>query len=298
MELRHLRYFVAVAEELHFTRAAERLHIGQPPLSQQIQALEQELGAALFTRSKRRVALTDAGRHLLVRAREILDAAAKVGGEVQRVARGEVGELRIGFTSTVPLTPILPAIVQSYRQHYPHVTLQLREMYTDDQFDALRQDQLDVGFVRFNGYQAPPGVRIKPLRRDPLLLIVPAHHRLAKRKSVALAECKDEDFIVYPTSAGSGLKLYLRQLCARAGFEPHVAQEAGEALTQIGLVAAGLGVAVLPAPFDVLRVEGVRYLPIADEGATLLMAAAVREHESAQRVLHFMEGLAPDAGRL
>lgn len=298
MELRHLRYFVAVAEELHFTRAAERLHIAQPPLSQQIQALEQELGVELFTRSKRRVALTDAGRHLLQRARDMLATAGSLGGEVQRIARGEVGELRVGFTSTVPLTPILPAVVQSYRLHYPHVTLQLREMYTDDQFEALRQDQLDVGFVRFNGYQAPVGIRLKPLRRDPLLLIVPAQHRFAARKRVSLAECKDEGFIVYPTTAGSGLKLYLRQLCARAGFEPRVAQEAGEALTQIGLVAAGLGIAVLPAPFDVLRVEGVRYLPLSDDGATLLMAAAVRESESAQRVLHFMDALEADGARL
>jgi DNA-binding transcriptional LysR family regulator len=291
MELRHLRYFVAVAEELHFTRAAARLHIGQPPLSQQIQALEDELGVTLFARSKRRVALTDAGQHLLLRAREILAAAAGVGDEVQRVARGEVGELRIGFTTTLPLTPILPAIVQDYRRRFPHVTLRLREMYTDDQFDALRRDELDVGFVRFNGYNAPTDVQLKVLRRDPLLLIVPASHRFAGQGSVALAECRDEEFIVYPRAAGSGIKLYLRQLCARAGFEPKVAQEAGEAITQIGLVAAGLGVCVLPAPFDVIHVDGVRYVPLSDEGAYLIMAAATRQQEPAQRVIHFVDAL-------
>jgi DNA-binding transcriptional LysR family regulator len=291
MELRHLRYFVAVAEELHFTRAARRLHIGQPPLSQQIQALEQELGVQLFVRTKRSVALTDAGRHLLGRARELLASTRTLTEEVQRVARGEVGELRIGFTSTLPLTSLLRDAVGDYRRQCPDVALQLREMYTAEQFDALCRREIDVGFVRFNSPKAPDGVKLKVLRRDPLRLIVPAEHRFAKRRSVSIKECRDERFVGFPPSAGTGTAVLLQQLCAQAGFVPQISQEAGEATTQIGLVAVGLGVAVLPAPLEAVRIEGVRYIPLADKDAVLVMSAAIREDESAERVLRFVRSL-------
>lgn len=292
MELRHLRYFVAVAEELHFTRAAERLHMAQPPLSQQIQALEAELGVSLFTRSnKRRIALTDAGEQFLLRAREILAALDSAGEEARRVALGEEGELRVGFTSSLPLTPILPAIVQDYHQHFPRIRLRLREMYTQDQFEALRKQQLDVGFVRYNDLVAPDRICVHTLRRDPLLLVVHEHHRLAQFPGVLLSQCRDEGFVAFPDTAGSGLKHHFQLLCQRAGFTPWVTQEAGEAITQIGLVAAGLGVAVLPAPLDVVKISGVRYLPLLDEGAFLIMAIAIRQGESSQRVLRFVEGV-------
>jgi DNA-binding transcriptional LysR family regulator len=291
MELRHLRYFVAVAEELHFTRAAQRLHIGQPPLSQQIQALEEELGVQLFTRTKRSVALTDAGRHLLGRARELLASAGMLAGEVQRVARGEVGELRIGFTSTLPLTSLLRDAVGDYRRQFPEVSLQLREMYTAEQFEALRRREIDVGFVRFNNPKAPGGIKLKVLRRDPLRLIVPVAHRFAGRKSVSIKECRDERFVGFPPSAGTGTAVLLQQLCAQAGFVPQVSQEAGEATTQIGLVAVGLGVAVLPAPLEAVQIEGVRYVPLADKDAVLVMSAATREDESSERVLRFVRSL-------
>ena len=293
MELRHLRYFVAVAEELHFTRAAERLHIGQPPLSQQIQALEAELGVLLFQRNKRSVALTDAGRHLLGRARQVLAEAGGLGEEVRRVARGEVGELRIGYTSSLPLTSILRELIADHRRRFPQVTLRLREMYTNAQFEALHRGELDVGFVRFNDPAGPPGIRLQVLRRDPLRLIVPEEHRFAGRQSVSIAECRDEDFVAYPVSIGAGLVGLLMRLCARAGFVPRVTQEAGEALTLIGLVAAGFGVTVLPAPLEAVRAEGVRYIPLSDPEAVLVMSAATRHDETSQRVLRFVEGLTP-----
>ena len=150
MELRHLRYFVAVAEELHFTRAALRLNIAQPPLSQQIRALEQELGVQLFERTRRSVALTDAGAALLVRAREVLSATQSLPEELQRVARGEVGQLRIGFSATLPLTRVLSDVVADHRRSHPGVALHLREMHTQLQFDGLRRGELDVGLVRYN----------------------------------------------------------------------------------------------------------------------------------------------------
>lgn len=282
---------MAVAEELHFTRAAERLHIAQPPLSQQIRALEDELGVALFVRTRRSVALTDAGRALLVRARELLAATLALPQELQRVARGEVGELRIGFTSTLPLTNVLQDAIGDHRRRYPEVALQLRELHTAAQFEALRRDEIDVGFVRYNARE-PHGIRLELLRRDPLCLVVPAGHRFAARPSVAIAECRDERFICFPGGAGSGTGPLFKRLCAQADFEPVVAQEAGEATTQIGLVAVGLGVAVLPAPLDALRIEGVRYVPLADAEAMLVMWAATRVDESSERVLGFVRGLA------
>ena len=295
MELRHLRYFVAVAEELHFTRAAERLHMAQPPLSQQIRALEAELGVELFARTRRSVALTDAGRALLDRAREMLAAAQALPAELQRVARGERGLLRIGFSSTLPLTALLRDLVAAHRRACPDVALQLREMHTALQFEALQRDELDVGLVRYNE-GTPDGIRLQVLRRDPLRLVVPTAHRFARRRSVSIAECRDEAFIGFPPSMGTGSMPVLARLCAQAGFEPRIAQEAREATTQIGLVAAGLGIAVLPAPLDALRIEGARYVPLAGEDAVLVMSAAVREDEASERVLSFVRRAAALAG--
>src|ERR1700744_1570471 len=288
MEMRHLRYFVAVAEELHFTRAALRLNIAQPPLSQQIRALEAELGAQLFLRTRRSVALTDAGQALLVRAREMLAAAQSLPGELQRVARGGVGVLRIGFASTLPLTKVLRDVVADHRRTHPDVALNLREMHSQQQFDGLLRGELDVGLVRYNE-SAPEGIRLVVLRRDPLRLVVPASHRFARRKSVAIAEWRDEPFIGFPGDAGTGTGPgpLLRPLCAQAGFEPRIAQEAREATTQIGLVAAGLGIAVLPAPLEAVRIEGVHDVPLAGEGARLVMSVATRADEASERVLAF-----------
>jgi DNA-binding transcriptional LysR family regulator len=287
MELRHLRYFVAVAEELHFTRAALRLNIAQPPLSQQIRTLEAELGVQLFVRTRRSVALTDAGHSLLPKAREVLSATQALPQQLQRVARGEVGVLRIGFSSTLPLTKVLRDVVADHRRSHPDVALNLREMHSQRQFDALRRGELDVGLVRYNE-RAPDGICLAVLRRDPLRLVVPSTHRFARRKSVAIADCRDEAFIGFPGDAGTGTGPLLKRLCAQAGFEPRIAQEAREATTQIGLVAAGLGVAVLPAPLEAVRIEGVHYVPLEGEGALLVMSAATRADEASERVLSFV----------
>ena len=295
MELRHLRYFVAVAEELHFTRAALRLNIAQPPLSQQIRALEAELGVQLFVRTRRSVALTDAGQALLVRGRELLAVTRALPQELQRVARGETGLLRIGFSSTLPLTKVLRDVVADHRRTHPDVALNLREMHSQLQFDSLRRGELDVGLVRYNE-RAPEGIRLRLLRRDPLRLVVPAGHRFARRKSVSIADCRDEAFIGFPGDAGTGTGPLLKRLAAQAGFEPRIAQEAREATTQIGLVAAGLGIAVLPAPLEAVRIEGVHYVPLAGEGAMLVMSVATRSDEASERVLSFVRRVAALAG--
>jgi len=287
MELRHLRYFIAVAEELHFTRAALRLNIAQPPLSQQIRALEEELGVQLFVRTRRSVALTDAGQALLGRARELLAATQALGPDLRRVARGEVGQLRIGFSSTLPLTNVLRDVVADWRRSHPDVALHLREMYSALQFEALRAGDLDVGLVRYNE-RAPDGLRLTLLRRDPLRLVVAAGHRFARRKSITIADCRDEPFIGFPGDAGTGTGPLLKRLAAQAGFEPRIAQEAREATTQISLVAAGLGIAVLPAPLEAVRIEGVHYVPLQGEGASLVMSAATRSDEASERVSSFV----------
>ena len=296
MELRHLRYFVAVAEELHFTRAAERLHIAQPPLSQQIRALEGELGVQLFERTRRSVVLTDAGHALLAKARELLAATQALPQELQRIARGETGLLRIGFSSTLPLTKVLRDVVAEHRRTHPDVALNLREMHSAMQFESLRRGELDVGLVRYNEH-APEGIRLTLLRRDPLRLVVPSTHRFAKRRSVRIADCRDEAFIGFPGDAGTGTGPLLKRLCAQEGFEPRIAQEAREATTQIGLVAAGLGIAVLPAPLEAVRIEGVHYVRLSDEGALLVMSAATRADEASERVLAFVRRVSALAGK-
>ncbi len=277
MELRHLRYFVAVAEELNFTRAAARLHIGQPPLSMQIRDLEGEMGVRLFERTQRRVALTPAGQCLLEHAYRILGGVREAVEAAQRAARGELGELRVGFTSSLPFTDLLPDALHAYRRRFPAVRLQLSEMFTPEQFGALARGELDVGFVRLQGGRAPDGIALREIARNPLRLVVNASHRLAGAAAVSFAELRDEDFIGFPADVGTDLPAVLRGLCRQAGFEPRIVQTAREATTQIGLVGAGLGVAVLPAPLETVRMARVRYLPIIDADAQFRLAVATVE---------------------
>lgn len=291
MELRHLRYFIAVAEELNFTRAATRLHIGQPPLSMQIRDLEEEIGVRLFERGPRRVALSTAGERFLLHARRILDGVEEAVAEARRAARGELGELRVGFTSSLPFTDLLPDALNAYRRRFPQVRLQLREMFTPEQFQALLRGELDVGFVRLQAGTPPAGIVLREVARNPLRLVVNAAHRLAGAAQVHLAELAGEDFISFPADVGTDLPGVLRALCRQAGFEPRIVQTAREATTQIGLVAAGLGVAVLPAPLESVRIARVRYLALAEPEAQFRLALAIREGEPVPTLGGFLEVL-------
>ena len=296
MELRHLRYFMAVAEELHFTRAAERLHIGQPPLSQQIQALEEELGVVLFDRNRRRVALTDAGQRFLIGVRRVFAETERAVEETRRAARGEIGELRVGYSASLPFTSFLPKVLHDYRETYPDVELKLSSLFSSEQYDALLGERLDIGLLRYSGRNVPAGIELHEISRDALLAVVNCNHPLAVQDSVALIDLKDEGFITYPHDVGARFNEHERQLCLAAGFEPLVVQEAREATTQIGLVAAGFGISLLPAPLACVKIEGVRYLPLRDHGADVLLAAATREGPHSALISGFLEVLSHAPG--
>jgi len=288
MELRHLRYFVAVAEELSFTRAAERLHIGQPPLSHQIQMLEAEVGAQLLERSKRWVRLTEAGKLFLEDARRVLALSEQAALTARRAGRGEAGELRVGFTFSTPLTPLFATVINRYRQRYPGVTLTLQEMSTLGQIDAIASRELDLGLVRPPETTLPEALELTVLRRDPLVLVLPIGHPLAAKQAIAVRDLQGQPLVMYPESAGTGIHPQIFRLCREAGFKPTIAMEAGEASTIIGLIAAGCGISVLPSSFDIIQMSGVCYRPLADAQATTELLLAKRKDEMSPLVAAFV----------
>ena len=257
MELRHLRYFIAVAEELHFGRAAERLCIAQPPLSQQIQQLEREIGFSLFNRTQRRVELTAAGSLFLDEARGALAGLDKAAAAGRRMARGEVGWLGIGFVGTATYEA-LPVVLAAYRERYPDVELVLRELVSARQSEALRDKRIHVGLSR--PALSDDGLISEPLIREPLLAAVPLGHALTGRSEIALAELANEPFILFPRHPKPGYADFVHRVCGTAGFSPNVVQESTEIHTAIGLVAAGLGVTLVPASVRTARREGVEFV--------------------------------------
>ncbi|MBD2020890.1 LysR family transcriptional regulator [Leptolyngbya sp. FACHB-36] len=259
MELRHLHYFIAVAEELNFSRAADRLHMAQPPLSQQIRQLEQELGFQVFHRTKRRVQLTEAGQAFLVEARQVLqhlDQAVQTG---RQASRGEVGQLAIGFVSSTAYN-ILPPILQSFRRQVPDVTLELRELTTREQLQALLEGKLDIGFVRPPVEE--PELATAVIFREPLMVALPEFHALQKRAKVPVRSLSNEPFILFPRAIAPGLYDPIISLCLQAGFSPRVVQEAIQMQTIVSLVAAEMGVAIVPLSLRNLQRQGVIYKPL------------------------------------
>ncbi|KIH85750.1 LysR family transcriptional regulator [Pseudomonas batumici] len=289
MELRHLRYFIAVAEELHFGRAAELLGISQPPLSQQIQALEQELGARLFERTNRRVELSEAGRLFLEEARLVLAQVDKAADVARRAQLGELGELKIGFTSSAPFNSTIPQAIFAFRQAFPAVHLNLREMSSKSVADGLMDESIEVGLMR--PLSLPEALDVVELMREPLVAVLSAKHPLAagSEGGMYLSELALEPFVFFPRSYGSGLYAQLLTLARQAGFSPHFAQEAGEAMTIIGLVAAGLGVSVLPASYQRIRIEGVVYRPLLDPDAVSAVWLVQRKDQKSPMAKAFIE---------
>ena len=261
MELRHLRYFVAVAEELHFGRAAQILRISQPPLSMQIRALEGELGVRLFKRTQRQVSLTQAGGVLLGEARHILAKVEQAVLTTKQASRGEIGELVIGFISVADYN-VLPVVLREFRRRFPMVRLTLRESTTDAQISDLAAGRIDVGFV------LPPisesSLESIPILREPLIAALPEQHPLARRPGkIALEKLKDAPFILFPRANAPGLYDDIVSCCKAAGFSPRVEQEAIQMQTIVSLVSAELGFALIPASLINLQRTGVIYKSLA-----------------------------------
>ena len=275
MELRHLRYFVAVAEEGHVTRAAERLGMQQPPLSQQIQALERALAVQLVRRKPRGVELTDAGRTLLDDARAILAHVDHAFATTRRTARGEQGRIAIGFTSSAPFHPFVPRVIRAFREAYPLVALTLDESGTTELIEDLRSERVDAAFIR-TPVADPMGIAINPLLEEAMLVALPATHGLAADATeLPLAALAAETFIVYRRPSGPGLYDAIFGACHAAGFSPIVGQEAPRIVSTLNLVAAGLGIAIVPASLARMQMDGVIYRPLRSGGqprAPLLLA--------------------------
>ncbi|MBD2465711.1 LysR family transcriptional regulator [Oscillatoria sp. FACHB-1407] len=285
MELRHLHYFIAVAEELHFSRAAERLCISQPPLSQQIRDLEDELGVKLFERTKRHVHLTEAGKVFLDRSYLLLAQLEQAIAATQRIGRGEVGQLAIGFVDSAMYTS-LPEMLKGFREQFPEVELRLQEMTTAQQIQALYDKQIDVGIVR--SAISEPGLSVECLLPESLVLALPENHPFSAQTQVSLSSLADEFFILFPAKLGPLFYEQIMHSCEKAGFRPKVAQEAVQMQTIIGLVAAGLGIAIVPASMQNFHRNGVIYRPLQEQISNTGLYLAWRQHDSSPVVGAFL----------
>lgn len=267
VEFRHLRYFLAVAEELHFGRAAEKLHMAQPPLSQQIRRLESLLGCELFVRTSRAVRLTAAGEALLERSARLLARMNDDLEFVRRVGRGEKGKLRVGFVGSAMLTR-LPETLHEYRRRYPDVELQLKELYTAAILDGLQQYSIDIGIVRDG--DPTPDLESTPILEEPLVAIIPRRHQLAARARLKAGQLRDEPFVFYPQSAGRAAWERTMRVCDGYGFRPKIVQEAPHWVTIVSLVGAGLGVSIAPACISKITTGDVVSRPLMDRASSFL----------------------------
>lgn len=296
MELRHLRYFVVVAEEGHFTRAAERLGMQQPPLSQQIRALEQMLGFDLFRRHPKGAALTAGGAAFLQEARAILENVDAAVVRATRASSGAVGRLSVGFTSSAAAHPFIPQLMRAYREAWPDVMLDFREGNAAELTEALVHDQLDVAFLR-RPVDRPDALAFHRLLEEELLLVLPVGHpalprtRSRRRPAVPLSALRDERFILVRRSGAPGMYAELVEACVQAGFVPNVAIEVERMLTNISLVAAGAGVSAVPASMQGFHDENVVYCSIKDAPPSLAAPLTLAWREDTQRptVHHFID---------
>jgi len=285
MELRALRSFLAVAEELHFGRAAERVGVSQPSLSQHIARLEAELGTALFQRTSRRVRLTPAGAALVPGARRALIEVQRGARAARDAAGGSTGELVIGALGSA-LNGMLPALVRVFTAQAPDVAIDIRQLDTAEQLAALQDRRLDVGFTR--SAEPAPGLVVTSVAEEPLVAVLPADHPLAAGATVALEALADQPFVLWPRQASVGFYDEVITACRHAGFSPHIKFEGRGAETLLGLVAAGLGVSIQPEPYRNLARTGVAFRPLAAPAPTTTLQVAHRRGDPAPVVRRFL----------
>ncbi|HEY9801077.1 MAG TPA: LysR substrate-binding domain-containing protein [Leptolyngbyaceae cyanobacterium] len=286
MEIRHLRYFIAVAEELHFSKAAERLHIAQPPLSQQIQQLEQELEVQLFHRkTKRQVQLTEAGKVFLQEAYQLLAQLETAVALTQRIGKGQTGQLRIGFTSLV-IYDLLPLILRQFREQFPQVELVLRELTTSQQEQALKDSLIHVGFAH------PPleddTISYQCIDRQTLVVALPSTHSLAQTEHIYVQDILSEPLIMFPRYLAPGLYDRIMSLFQQRNIQPDITQEAIQMQTIIALVSAGMGIAITPSSLQNLQRSGVVYRPLLDEVPVIETAVIWQQNTLTPLVENFL----------
>ncbi|HKS36874.1 MAG TPA: LysR substrate-binding domain-containing protein [Verrucomicrobiae bacterium] len=279
MELRHLRYFVAVAENLNFTRAAARLHLAQPSLTRQIHNLEGEIGVRLLNRSKSQVALTEEGRAFLVDARRLLALATESVQAVQRLSRGETGQLNIAYSSNFNFA-LLPETLGAFREAFPHVALNLFDMTPAEQFRALEVRRIDLGFVGLRPPTSTRGLQWESIARHRTVAVLPARHSLARKQRVNLGELKTMFFVGMSEKTHPGFRDWLCETCQPAGFTPRILQDAESEPALMTFVAEGLGVTLAREHIKTLPHPGVAIRPLAPPVATDYFIAWNRDNDS------------------
>lgn len=286
-----LRSFVAVAEAGHITRAAERLNTQQPPLSLRIRALEKRLGTQLFRRKPRGVDLTPAGQVLLAHARTLLEQHARTLDAVRRASRGELGRLCIGTIPTGPMHPLMPSSLRHFRERYPDASVSLEECLRDELLERLRNEQIDIAFLRSKPADAS-GLAVETLLTEPIVIALPRGHPLGKphsKNSIAIRDLKHEPFVVFARQQGPYFYDSTVAACQRAGFSPHIVQEAPRVTTALSLVAAGLGIALVPASMQRFALDGVVFRAVEKRaGLGAILALGWRKNDSSPALANYL----------
>ncbi|WP_434772842.1 LysR family transcriptional regulator [Pseudomonas entomophila] len=298
MELRHLRYFVATAQAQSFTKAAQALHIAQPPLGQQIRALEQEVGTPLFLRQGRGVVLSDAGAVFLTSALDILARVEQAKKEAVRAANGELGTLVLGFTESASFNEAVTRLISRYQQIYPDVGLTLLEDDSEALIRRLDQGELDAAIVR-PPFATTGDLDFQVLSEEPLMVVLPSSHALARRERVCLEALRHERFVLYARQSGYGLSADIVAACRAQGFNPLIHQQAPQVSSAVNLVSAGLGVAIVPASMQRMQRPGLAFRTLALEHPRAVLGLATRAHQPrtvVQRLVACAEGLRTDKG--
>jgi DNA-binding transcriptional LysR family regulator len=296
MELRHLRYFIAVAEELNFGRAAERLRIAQPPLSRQIRDLEREIGVPLFERVPRGVELTPAGSAFLPEARLTLAQAERAQRSAQRAARGETGRLRVGFVEAATHSGILPDVLSFFHAHMPSIGLSLFELDQLHQAEAFQDGRIDLGILHSPPLDADRWLRVEKIYTERVVLAVPKSHRLGGRSRFTLGNLAEESFVLFPRHVEPAMYDDIIAGCRAAGFSPRIVQEANGWHTLASLVGAGVGLGFVPRSITEFQQHGVVYRPMRDLAAEMTLSAVWKRAERSPVRERFVTALRAVAG--